>query len=295
MLLFFIIGLVLGIIGLMGLLKKPSSDYDDSFIGKIISGILLIVGLFLIVSSCVIVINPGEVGVAVTLGNLDNNVKYSGINFVLPITDIVIFNAKTQVDTQQANVLTSDALTIATDASINYRIDPASIISIYKTMGTEYKETVVDPTIRSVIRDAFATYDTKTLYSSGRTNLSEEIEKRLSVDLKPRGIIIEDVLLRSAEPPASVKTAIEQKQQMEQEIQKKQFEVQKEQAEANRKIAEANGIAEANRIISNSITPAYIEWYTVDMLKNHHSDAMMYIPTGSNGLPMVTSLPSNKS
>jgi len=258
------------------------------------------VGVIMFILACVVgvaafgvvVIDAGEVGVTKVWGTVGSDPVQAGMHIITPfVTDIIIFDAKTQVDTQQADVLTSDALTIKTDASVNYRIDPVKAPHIYSTLGTDYKDRIVDPTMRSVIRDAFATYDTKTLYSSGRTNLSADIKSRLVTDLEPRGIIIEGVLLRAANPPDSVKTAIEQKQQMEQEIQKKQFEVQKEQQEADRKRAEAQGIADANRIISNSITPEYIEWYTVDMMKNHHSDAMMYIPTGSNGLPMVTNLP----
>lgn len=284
-----IIAIVIFLVGVM--LMFIGSDTNSGMFG--ISFIIMAVGIIMGVASLgVVVINAGEVGVTNVWGNVGNDPVQAGLHLVMPmVTDIIIFDAKTQVDTQTANVLSSDALTIATDTSINYRIDPAKAPMIYKTMGISYRETVVDPTMRSVIRDVFATYDTKSIYSSGRSNLSNEIKSRLDKDLTSRGIIIESVLLRSAEPPATVKASIEQKQQMEQEIQKKQFEVQKEMQEADRKRAEAQGIADANRIISNSITPEYISWYTVDMMKTHHSDAMMYIPTGSNGLPMVTNMP----
>jgi len=281
-----IIAIVIFVIGILLVFGEYGNQATLAF---------MIAFLLCIASFAIIIINPGEVGVTNIWGNVGDDPVPAGIHFIMPfITDIIVFDAKTQVDTQQASVLTSDALTITTDVSINYRIDPMKAPMIYKTMGIGYKDTVIDPTIRSVIRDSFAVYDTKTLYSSGRTNLSADIKQRLDTYLSIRGVIIEDVLLRQVEPPAAVKQSIEAKQQMEQEIQKKQFEVQKEVAEADRKRAEAQGIADANRIISDSLSNHYLQWYWLDKLSGKE---VFYVPTGSNGFPinLVKSVDYNNS
>ena len=69
---------------------------------------------------------------------------------------------------------------------------------------------------------------------------------------------------------------------MEQQIAQKQFEVQKQEAESNRMRAEARGIADANKIIANSLTQSYLEWYSIEMMKSHPG-ATYFIPISSNG------------
>ena len=108
-----------------------------------------------------------------------------------------------------------------------------------------------------------ATYNAKDIYSSDRSNISVKIFDGLTNETKPRGIVIESIQLRSTDLPQKIKDSIEAKQQMEQEIQKKQFEVEKERMEADRKRAEAQGIADANKIISNLLTNHYLQWYWI--------------------------------
>lgn len=247
--------------------------------------------ILLLVTNCFVIINPGEVGVVNIFGTVNEQPLQAGIHIVTPfITGIVPFDVKTQVDTQQANVLTAEGLSCACDMSLNYRIDPSKAPEIYKTIGLGYKDVIIDPEVRSAIRDVIATYDAKSIYSGDRTNISSKIQRAIETPLLERGIIVETVLLRTTTLPQKVTDAIEAKQQMEQQIQQKSFEVQKEQMEAQRKVAEAQGIADANKIISNSITPAYVEWYTITMMEKRSGDTY-FIPVGNNGLPLVGNVP----
>lgn len=263
-----------------------SSDSNGS--GFMFALIGIFVALIIGVASCgVFVINAGEVGVTNVWGTVGENPLQAGLHLVIPfVTDIISFDIKTQVDTQQSLVLTAEGLPVVCDMSLQYRLDPQKVPNLYKTVGMNYKEVVIDPEVRSAVRDVIATYDAKNIYSSDRTNISTQVQKRLEGPLTSRGVIVESVLLRSTDLPQKIKDAIESKQQAEQAIQQKEFEVEKERMEAQRKVAEAQGIADANRIISNSITPEYIKWYTVEMMQKRTGDTY-YIPIGSDGLPMI--------
>ena len=62
-----------------------------------------------------------------------------------------------------------------------------------------------------------------------------------------------------------------------------QYIVQKEKLEAERKKVEAEGIAEANRIIGESLrkNPEYIQWYYLQVLKSFaesHNNAIIIVP-----------------
>lgn len=268
----------------------------DTKINKFYLTLGFIVGIILVfISSCIIIIDPGTVGVVNVLGSVSEQPIQAGIHIVTPfITQVIPFSVKTQENTQVAQVLTSEGLDVSIDLTVLYRLDPSIVPSIYKTVGKNYKDVIIDPQIRSVVRDIIANYDAKNIYSADRSNISQKIQVGLETPLGKRGILVESVLLRSAQLPTKVKEAIESKQQMEQAIQQKQFEVQKEQMEAQRKVAEAQGIADANAIISNSITPEYIEWYTITMMETRSGDTY-FIPIGDNGLPLVSNIELGKS
>lgn len=288
--------LILGIITVLMLFIGIGVGFMALFDGsKDLAMKMFLIGLggliLLFITNCFVIINPGEVGVVNIFGTVNDQPLQAGIHIVTPfITGIIPFDVKTQVDTYQAQVLTAEGLSCACDMSLNYRIDPSKVPEIYKTIGLGYKDVIIDPEVRSAIRDVIATYDAKSIYSGDRTNISSKIQRAIETPLLERGIIVETVLLRSTTLPQKVTDAIEAKQQMEQQIQQKAFEVQKEQMEAQRKVAEAQGIADANKIISNSITPAYVDWYTITMMEKRSGDTY-FIPVGNNGLPLVGNVP----
>jgi len=106
----------------------------------------------------------------------------------------------------------------------------------------------------------------------------------METSLKQKGIILERVLLRHVQLPIQLTDAIEQKLTAEQNIQKKAFEVQEATQEAARKREEAQGIADANTIISTSLTENYLRWYWIENLDTHNS--VLYVPVGSGGMPI---------
>jgi hypothetical protein len=73
---------------------------------------------------------------------------------------------------------------------------------------------------------------------------------------------------------------------MEQAIQKKKYEVLVADEEAKRKISEANGIAEANRIIANSLSDNYLRWYWTEQVGSKNPTTI-YVPS-EGGFPVLT-------
>lgn len=58
------------------------------------------------------------------------------------------------------------------------------------------------------------------------------------------------------------------------------------EAEADARVAEARGIAEANMIIDESITPSYLEYLRIQNLGVAGAD-VIYVPVGDDGLPIT--------
>merc|ERR1712151_1433734 len=93
-----------------------------------------------------------------------------------------------------------------------------------------------------------------------QNNLTVSMEETLA----PRGIIVEQVLLRSVLLPSQLKASIEAKAQAEQDAKRMEFVLQKEKQEADRKTIEATGIAEFQRIVTEGITPSLLQWKGIE-------------------------------
>jgi hypothetical protein len=69
--------------------------------------------------------------------------------------------------------------------------------------------------------------------------------------------------------------------------------VEVEKQKAQIKVAEANGLAESQRIINATLTPAYLQHEAIQA-QEHMADSpnhtTIYIPTGQNGIPLVGTL-----
>jgi regulator of protease activity HflC (stomatin/prohibitin superfamily) len=160
-------------------------------------------------------------------------------------------------------VLTADGLEVIIDLTVLYRISPAQAPAILKQIGADYKDKIIRPITRTKIRDNAVYYDAVSLYSTRRDEFQNRIFKAIDIDLKNRGIILEQLLIRNINLPASVKQTIESKINAEQEAQKMQFVLQKEKQEAERKRVEAQGIADYQRIISTGLSDKQLQYEAI--------------------------------
>jgi regulator of protease activity HflC (stomatin/prohibitin superfamily) len=95
----------------------------------------------------------------------------------------------------------------------------------------------------------------------------QRIFKSIEADFKARGLVLEQLLIRNINLPASVKTTIESKINAEQDAQKMTFVLQKEKQEAERKRVEAQGIADYQKIISTGLTDKQLQYEQIKAQK----------------------------
>jgi regulator of protease activity HflC (stomatin/prohibitin superfamily) len=236
------------------------------------------------------VIPAGHVGVKDFFGIVSKGVLSPGVHLVFPMTRVVRMSTQTQQVKETAEVPSQEGLTMDLEASLLYRLDPGKAAEIYKTVGQDYEATVVEPQIRSAIREITATYDAKALYSSGREKIAQEIANYFAKLTKERGIITEAVLLRKIGLPAIVANAIQEKLRREQEAEQMKFVLQKEQQEAERKRIEAQGIADFQRIVAAGISPQLLEWKGIEATEKlalSQNSKIVVIGNPKSGLPII--------
>ena len=276
MILLIIIGVVLIIAGFsLKTSDNPLSKFSSIF--RIVGFVLILLALF---SSMFKQIDAGKVGVKSLYGNVESDVLESGLHIINPLLDVTIFDAQTQNYTMSAihnegaqegddaiRVLSNDGLEVVIDLTVLYRVIPNDAPKILKGIGENYNDKIVRPVTRTRIRDNAVYYDAVALYSTKRGEFQQRIFKSIEADFKSRGLVLEQLLIRNINLPASVKTTIESKINAEQDAQKMTFVLQKEKQEAERKRVEAQGIADYQRIISSGLTDKQLQYEQIKAQK----------------------------
>ena len=176
------------------------------------------------------------------------------------------------------------------EASLLLRIDPERADDLYRTVGRDYVSNVVEPQIRSAIREITATYEAKALYSAERDKIARETYELFSKMSRPRGIIGEAVLLRKIGLPAIVANAIQEKLKREQEAEQMKFVLQKEEQEAQRKRIEAQGISDFQKIVAAGISSQLLEWKGIEATEKlalSQNSKIVVIGNPKSGLPII--------
>ena len=122
--------------------------------------------------------------------------------------------------------------------------------------------------------------------------IARQILGELQAQLEPRGVLIENVLLRDLQLPATLKQAIEAKQQAQQEAQRMEYVLQKERQEAERKRVEASGIKDFQDIVTQGISDKLLEWKgieaTIELARSSNAKVVV-VGNPKTGLPLIFS------
>jgi len=199
---------------------------------------------------------------------------------------------QTQEIKEVAEVPSKEGLILNLETSLLFQLDPAKAPDIYKTVGTRYVATIVEPQFRSAIREITSSYEAKALYSAERERIAGEIMTLFRRMAGERGIIVQQVLLRKINLPPVVAGAIQEKLRREQEAEQMKFVLQKEQQEAERKRIEAQGIADFQRIVAQGISSQLLEWKGIEAtekLATSSNSKIVVIGNPRTGLPIILS------
>ncbi len=295
--LFIILGIIIIIVGVvLSKSNEPANRFGGAL--RIIGTIVILVG---ILTACIIQVGAGQVGVKKLFGKVQEDVLGSGLHFINPLLEIEKLDVKTLNYTMSGvhdegamsgddaiKVLTSDGLEVTIDLSVLYRVVPNDAPRLLRETGIDYEDKIVRPITRTRIRDNAVYYEAVALYSTKRDEFQQRIFKNIEDDFKKRGLLLENLLVRNITLPASVRATIEQKINAEQEAQKMQFVLQKERQEAERKRVEAQGIADYQRIISESLTDRQLQYEQIKaQLELSKSQNAKTIILGKGNTPVI--------
>ena len=202
--------------------------------------IISLIGVLLIAASCYTSIPTGHTGVVTTFGNVENYTLEAGIHFKLPWQDTIKMDNRVQKHTQDLSCFSSDIQEVNMTYTVNYQISKQDAMTIYKTIGTNYFETVISPCISEAVKIVTAKYSAEALVSS-RSQMAEEIENELKTKLAQYHIELVGTSIENMDFTDAFTEAVEAKQVAQQNK-------LRAETEAEQKVIEAKAEAEIKKV-----------------------------------------------
>lgn len=252
-----ILSLILVIIT-AGILGYNSYEEEWSFRPRMIFSLAWIL---IILFGCFSTIKTGEIGIKTRFGKIVGNTTNEGIIFKSPLEQIKKINIKVQKYENEDVLSTSTKdMQIVNNikVSINYQIDGSKAVDLFKTVGTNYKTTVLEPAIQETIKGVISKYTSEELVTK-RSEISIDINNTLDERIKKYGINSVSVAINNFDFSDAYNQAIEQKAVAEQEVETSKNQLEKAKVEAETKKVKAQGEAEANKLLESSLTKEIIE------------------------------------
>lgn len=224
-------------------------------IGRVIGVVVAVILLVILLLSCFTSVPAGFTGVPVTFGKVADYTMDSGFHVKSPFTSVIKMDNRIQKHTVNMSAFSKDIQETAVVYTINYQISKNDAMTIYRTIGKEYFDTVIAPNISEAVKTATAHYTAEGLINN-RDKLAIEIEEILTDLLAKYHIEVIGTSIEDLDFTDAFTNAVEAKQVAAQNKLKAQTEQEQatmeEEARAKRAIITANAEAEQAVIAANA-------------------------------------------
>ena len=215
----------------------------------LICGILI--GLLLTSFGCITSVDTGHVGIVRTFGKVEDYTYDSGVHFKAPWNSVEQMDNRVQKTTVNLSCFSSDIQEVDTIYTVNYQISKTNAQNLYRNVGVNYLDTVVNPAVQESVKTVMAKYTAENLIGQ-REALADEIETFLSAQLQRYDIEVVSSAIENMDFSDAFTNAVEAKQvaaqnKLQAEIEQAQKTMEAQQAAARAKI-EAEAAAEVAKI-----------------------------------------------
>ena len=278
--------------------QSPGVNVNQNAVKLVLGAIIVLIIIGVVASSSVKIVDAGNRGILTHWSAVDltSPPLDEGIHFVIPFQDEVIqMEVRTLKYDTSTRSASKDLQTVQTTVTVNYHPDPERVHILYKEIGMNYENRVIQPAIDETVKQVSANYNAEELITK-RPLVKADIENAIRERLEAFYVQTEVISITDFEFSPLFAKAIESKVEAEQKAQKAEndlirIEVEARQLEAQAvglaaaNIAEANGEAEAISIINRALSsnPFYLEW-----LKTQAWDGRLPLVVGEGGTPFIS-------
>lgn len=213
------------------------------------------------------IIGAGERGVVFNNATgVEDRVLGEGTHILTPFFESVEkMSVQVQKNDVKAEAASKDLQTVSTDIVVNWHLAADRVHKVYQSIGDEKAvvDRILSPAVSEVVKASVAKYTAEEVLTK-RPLLKQEIDEALRQRLAQYNVLLDDVSITNVNFSEEFNKAIELKQVAEQQAKQAGFLAQKAEAEANAAIETAKGIAEAQKLVQQTLTPELLQKLTLE-------------------------------
>jgi regulator of protease activity HflC (stomatin/prohibitin superfamily) len=217
---------------------------------------LLLAGLTFagyLVTRTVVGVEPGEGAVRVNRLTGSASVLREGWSVAVPgVTRIIRFPLREQVFRTdsvrraqgRASFQSMEGLSIGADITVRYALDNARMREIALRLPDDVAHELIEPTIDAAVHRTLAQHTVREIFSTGRHDIEDAIEKEVHERLAADGVLIRAVFLGAVELPQEYRAGMERLLTEELSAEKMRFtlELKEKQVKESELVAEADKV-----------------------------------------------------
>lgn len=277
-------------------MKRPDNFGTPEGVAWLVSrGATLLVALIVLIAlfNSFVVIQPGYTGVIFNVWTGSLRTVPQGMAFRVPFVSKVQSYPtalRTYTMVQRAgegssdvddsiDLPTKEGQHIRQDISVTYNTSEEQAAQVFRAFrggDIEFIEaTFIRRTFITVAQNVAGQMSLTEIISAKRTDLQNEIQKNLEVEIQKMGFHLDKVNLGASHLPQAIEAQMQQKMAAQQEAQKAEYELLKQETLAKAAVAQAQGEAqsilvraraqaESNHLLQQSITPTLVQYKSVE-------------------------------
>ncbi len=304
------------LVSILGVLALVVRKIDAPFRVAATSVLVLIAVLFTGYRS-VKVVKAGEVAVVRTFGDITGQ-RGEGLALVAPWETIHRESIRVQnARFENVTAFSAETQDVFATIEINYRVEDRAVQDLLRDVGTNWFNVLIEGRVQNFFKEETVKYETDQV-APNRETIRSSTQDRLSDALEPYSIEITELLIVNVSFSPAYVQSIENKQIATQAALQAQEEVATVAAEADKEreraagvrdatITEAEGVAEANRLIAESLSAEVLQYLAITEFNEDVTIAL--VPSGEGLLldpssfftdpgsttPIIPSVPSAPS
>lgn len=224
-------------------------------------------------------VGAGERGVLLNWGAADGGTKQPGLYFRVPIMQhVVSMNVQIQKETGDLSAASKDLQTVTSKIALNYHLDPTKVVNIYRDVGEDYNQRIIDPALQESLKASTAQFTAEELIQK-REQARQIVKDLITQKLAPHGIIVDEFNVVNFDFSPDFNAAIEKKVTAEQNALAAKNKLDQVQYEAQQRIAQADGEAKAIAIQATAINSqggaSYVQLQAITKWDGHLPQQMI--------------------
>lgn len=237
------------------------------------------------------VVQPGNRGIKVTMGEVDHTIHGEGLVFHTPfVASVENVSVRQQTSEMVAECYSADLQQVNANLKVLYRIPEANVLKLFQDYSGNPFDSLIVPRVNEALKEITALESAESIVKN-----REKIKQATLASAKLKVgdlVMIEDIVIENVSLSKELESAIEQKMVQEQEAAKAKFTQQKATIEAETALIQAQGEANAISVRGKAIkeNPGLVElmiaekWNGVaPLVVGGDKGSNLLLPLGSSG------------